>query len=426
MIGDGFGPTQLTLARMVAQHGKLLLDELYLSKVRTSSSDSMVTDSAAGATAYSCGLKTFNGGVAVKPDEKACATLLEAAKSGGMRTGVVVTSELTHATPAAFTAHSVTREDYAFIGRQLLEQGIDVVLGGGAAVFKNYGMWDYASSHFKLITTASQLEAKKNLSRPLLGIFADNHLPYTIDKQHAPTLAEMTEAALPLLENKKGFFLMVEGSRIDHAGHENDVASLVQEVLAFDEAVRVAVEYAETTENTLVVVVGDHETGGMTIGRDGLYSYNATALKNIFASVESIAANATRPLSPDSVIMAVKRFSNIWLPGDESHFAKVNATTTTATLKAIIANYFNIRTQTGWTTKAHTGADISLYGFGMGISHFVGGVRDNNDVGKSLASIMKFDLAKLTASMSGKTTSSSSSSRRDAEKDSFHQGFKSG
>lgn len=404
MVADGFGPTHLTLARMIAPGGKLLLDELLLSKVKTASTSSLVTDSAAGATAYSCGLKTFNGGVAVSPDGKACATLLEAAKNAGMRTGVIVTSELTHATPAAFTSHSVTREDYALIGSQLLEQNLDVALGGGANIFKDNGMWDYAKTHFNLITTKAQLEAG-NISRPLLGIFADSHLNYTIDKGHQPTLVEMTEYALPLLENKKGFFLLIEGSRIDHAGHDNDVAAMVHEVIAFDEALRVAVEFAEKSENTLVIVVSDHETGGLGIGNGG-YEYNAAALANITASTTLITGNVSKPYSPDAAILAVKRHSNIWQAGDETYFSKITNTTNAATLKAIIANYFNIRTQTGWTTKAHTGADVSLFGFGMGVSNFVSGIRSNEVVGKTLASIMKFNLAKLTSSLSGVATSS--------------------
>lgn len=420
MVADGFGPAHLTLARMLADNNHLLLDELFLSKVMTASSDSLVTDSAAGATAYSCGLKTFNGGVGVSPDGKACATLLEAAKNAGMRTGLVVTSELTHATPAAFAAHAISRENYALIGSQMMEQNIDVALGGGATIFKEYGLWEYASAHFQLITTKALLEAG-NLTRPLLGLFADSHLNYTIDaNHHQPTLAEMTEYALPLLENKKGFFLMIEGSRIDHAGHDNDVAAMVQEVLAFDKALRVAVEYAEKSENTLVLVVADHETGGLTIG-NGNYAYNASALANITASATYIVANVSKPYTPAGAILAVKRYSNVWIDGDETHFEKITNTTNAATLKAIIVNYFNIRTQTGWTTKAHTGVDISLFGYGMGIVNFVGGVRSNEDVGKELASVMKFtsSMTKLTASLAGSTTSSST--RRSVEsQDEYH------
>lgn len=409
MVADGFGPTHLTLARMIADNNYLMLDELFVSKVKTASWNSSVTDSAAGATAYSCGMKTFNGGVAVSPDGKACATLLEAAKNAGMRTGVIVTSELTHATPAAFTAHSVSRDDFAFIGNQMLEQNLDVALGGGAAIFKESGMWDLAASRAQLITTKALLEAD-NLTRPLLGLFADSHLDYTIDGGHQPTLSEMLEYSLPLLENKKGFFLLVEGSRIDHAGHDNDVAAMVHEVIAFDKALRLAVEYAEKDENTLVLVVADHETGGVSIG-NGDYSYNSSALANITASTTKIAANITTPYTPEKAIEAVKLFSNVWISGDESHFAKVDNKTNLATLKAVIANYFNIRTKTGWTTRAHTGVDISLFGYGMGINKFVGGIRDNAAIGQELATIMKFDLEKLTTSIAG--TATSSSNKRD-------------
>jgi alkaline phosphatase len=422
MVADGFGPAQLTLARLASPHGKLLLDELLVGKISTASEDSLVTDSAAGATAYACGLKTFNGGVAVKPDGKACATLLEAAKASGMRTGLVVTSELTHATPAAFAAHCVDRDEAAFIGRQMLESGVDVAMGGGMNIFKNYGMWDYATTHFNVITTKEELETAA-LARPLLGVFAANHFPYSIDGGHAPSLEEMTVKAFPLLANKKGFFMMIEGSRIDHAAHSNDVAAMVQEVLAFDEALRAVVEYAEQTENTLVVVVADHETGGLGIGR-GDYSYNVSAVHAIHASIARIASNVTAPYTQAKVIAAVQRFTELWATGDEAFFPKdtIEAPTgvTASTIAGLITTYFNVKTQTGWTTKAHTGVDVSLFAYGMGSSHFVGGIKSNDAVGRLMAEIMKFDLEKLTNTMGDITTTSTNKRTQGRRVDPLH------
>lgn len=420
MVADGFGPAQLTLARLASPDGKLLLDELLVGKVTTASTDSLVTDSAAGATAYSCGEKTFNGAVAVKPDGKACATLLEAAKSAGMRTGLVVTSELTHATPAAFSSHSVSRLDYALIGRQLLEANVDVAFGGGVNIFKQFGMWDYALSHFNVITEKAQL-AWTNLTRPLLGVFADSHLSYVIDKGPEPSLAEMTEAALPLLKNSKGFFLMVEGSRIDHACHDNDAAAAVQEVLAFDAAVRKVVNFAEENDNTLVVIVADHETGGLSIG-NGQYRYNISELHGIHASVARVASKVSKPYSAQNVIAAVKNMTTIFRDGlDESYFPSgINANTTSTAIRAYIANYFSKRTQTGWTTPAHTGVDVNLFAYGMGVTNFVGGIRSNDAIGAKLAEIMKFDLAKLTKTLAGVATSSSKRERVTVVGDDYH------
>jgi len=412
MVADGFGPAQLTLARLASPDGKLLLDELLVGKISTASSDSYVTDSAAGATAYSCGLKTFNGGVAVKPDGTACATLLEASKAAGMRTGMVVTSELTHATPAAFSSHSVSRANFALIGRQLLEANVDVAFGGGEKIFKEYGMWDYALSHFNVITQKAQL-AWTNLTRPLLGVFADNHLTYMIDQGPEPTLAEMTSSAISLLTNKKGFFLMVEGSRIDHACHENDVATAVQEVLAFDATVRKVVKFAEEDENTLVVIVADHETGGMSIG-NGLYRYNLTELEGIHASIERMVANVAKPYNEQSVIRTVKNMTTIFRDGiDEIYFpTSLNSSnTTTTTIRTYITNYLNKRTQTGWTTGVHTGVDVNLFAYGMGVTNFIGGIKSKSAIGTKIAEVMKFDLEKLTKTLEGVATNSSSAKR---------------
>jgi len=289
-------------------------------------------------------------------------------------------------------------------------------------IFKNYGMWDYATAHYNVITTKEELE-KNNLARPLLGVFAGSHLPYTIDKHHdIPTLEEMANKAFPLLANKKGFFLMIEGSRIDHACHANDVAAMVQEVLAFDNALRAVVEYAEQTENTLVVVVADHETGGLSIGNSG-YIYNVTALHTIQASIAHIAANVTAPISKQKVISAVQRFTNgLWTDADANAFpSSLNAATSSAEVTAAITKYFNDKTQTGWTTKVHTGVDISLFGYGMGISNFVGGVKSNDHIGREMASIMKFDLQKLTKSMGDITTTTTNKRHSGRTVDPYHE-----
>lgn len=402
--------------------GRLLLDSLMVGQVSTRATNSLVTDSAAGATAYACGLKTFNGAVAVKEDGKACGTLLEAAKKAGMRTGVVVTSELTHATPASFSSHSVTREDYAFIGQQMLKQGLDVAFGGGADIFKQNGMWEYAQSHSMVITKREHLKWN-NLTRPIFGAFAPSHLAYSIDQAHdEPTLTEMTETALNMLTNKNGFFLLIEGSRIDHACHDNDVAAMVQDVLAFDKALRVIVKFAKEHENTLVVVVADHETGGLTIG-NGAYRYNDTALRLIKASAEHIATNVTLPYTKHGAILAVKRYAEgLWAEEDEAYFDGVGSRTTKDGLKTIILNYFNRKTETGWTTSKHTGVDVPLFAFGMGSSHFVGGIHSNDEIGRRIAAIMKFDLEKLTYELA-KVPTTPSRKRDETLKDEYHTGL---
>lgn len=407
MVADGFGPAQYTLARLAASGQKLALDGLLVGAISTSSSDSIVTDSAAGATAYSCGMKTFNKGVAVQPNGKACATLLEAAKHAKMRTGLVVTSEVTHATPAAFATHVMDRDNYGFIAQQLLDQRVDVTFGGGAQIFEHFDLYGVAEAHYKLITTEEELETE-TLTLPVMGLFAPSHLDYSIDNNTAqPTLSQMVEKALPLLskDNSKGFFLMVEGSRIDHACHANDVAAAVQEILAFDKAVQVVTEFAESNENTLVVIVADHETGGLSIGKNGQYAFNLTALQQIHHSIAYINSHIPQPVNTANLIAAVQMYlPGLWASGDDATY--FSGVYTSANSSAAINNYINAKTLTGWTTNAHTGVDIHLFVFGRASSNFVGGgVFANNVIGQMMASIMKFDLASLTAGLANVDTS---------------------
>ena len=283
MIADGCGPASITMARDYARavlgRDELALDAIQTGAVRTGSASSRVTDSAAGATAYACGVKTYNGAIAVDTAGRPLATLLEAAKARGMATGLVATSRITHATPAAFAAHVPQRAMESEIAAQMLAQRVDVLLGGGWSYFlptaeggrrqdgRNL-LREAEAMGYQVVRTAADF--RRGVRRPVLGLFGPDHLPYEIDRdpEEVPSLAEMTRAALELLaDDPDGFFLMVEGSRIDHAGHANDAAAHVREVLAYDEAVAVVLDFARRDGQTLVVSVADHETGGLSLGR---------------------------------------------------------------------------------------------------------------------------------------------------------------
>ncbi len=275
MIGDGMGLTQITAARIHAHgaEGRLALDQMpVIGHITTYSADALVTDSAAAGTALSTGLKTDNRRIAMTRDNRPLYSILEAARDRGMATGLVVTSAITHATPAVFAAHVPHRRQEADIARQMLEGGVDVMLGGGRRFFLPQSAGGERTDGRNLIeeakmrgyTVVTDSEALNGASgHRVLGLFA--HASMTT---HAPepTLAQMTTRALELLSaRREGFFVMIEGSQIDWAGHDNDADKLLRQMLLFDEAVEAALDFARNDGQTLVVVTADHETGGMAI-----------------------------------------------------------------------------------------------------------------------------------------------------------------
>jgi alkaline phosphatase len=311
MVSDGMGPASLSMTRSFRQfEGGLDIDDILhldqhlIGQSRTRSSSSLVTDSAAGATAFSCGLKSYNGAISILSNHTPCGTVLEAAKKAGYMTGLVVTTDITDATPACFASHVNIRSEQDRIaeqevGEHPLGRVVDLMLGGGRCHFlpnttdggcreddrdivelaqKKYG-WDYVKDRAGF----DELKLGKNVKLPLLGLFAPRDIPYEIDRRTVghiyPSLDEMARTALTALEaatrdSDKGFFLMIEGSRIDHAGHGNDPAAQAHEVLAYDKAFSSVLKFLdESKDDGVVVGTSDHETGGLSIARRKSTSY---------------------------------------------------------------------------------------------------------------------------------------------------------
>ena len=270
-IGDGMGFEKVKAAGMYA-HGKVgqLSFEAfpYQAEVTTHSADSPMTDSAAAATAMATGSKVNNGVIstALPGDGSELYTLLECFKDQGKSTGLVSTTFITHATPAAFGAHEPTRGNLAEIAEDYLNQTRpDVLLGGGGN-----GMAEGVAEAggYTVVTDRDELLALdiENVTR-ISGQFGDTNLPYEFDGLgDLPHLSEMTAAALEILaKNPTGFFLMVEGGRIDHAGHSNDIERNIYETLEFSRTVQVASDWAKGRTDTLIIVTADHETGGLKV-----------------------------------------------------------------------------------------------------------------------------------------------------------------
>lgn len=276
IIGDGTGLVQLTSGQynLVGTEGLLHVQTMPVTGiVKTYAENSLITDSASGATAYSCGVKTDNGMIAQLPDGTDCKTILEIAEEKGLSTGIVSTSGVTHATPASYAAHVPARRMYSEIANQYLTSGMEVILGGGTEYFipssesesnreddRNL-VEEFKEAGYEYVDSKTSLDAAGN--GKLLGLFSPSGMP---SEGRTPTLAEMSSKAISILsENKDGFFLMIEGSQIDWGSHDNDTPYVLREVKDFDAAIETALNFAKEDGETLVIVTADHETGGMTI-----------------------------------------------------------------------------------------------------------------------------------------------------------------
>lgn len=267
MIGDGMGISQV-YAGMTANKGSLHLEKSqFVGLSKTYSANGYITDSAAGGTAIATGTKTNNGAIGVDPDGNPVKSILEYAAENGLSTGVIASCAITHATPASFVAHQPNRDMQEEIAVDFLHSDITLFIGGGKRYFSDRSdsidlLPQLAEKGFQLAFTME--DVKKVSTGRLAGLVADEH-PASYPER-GEFLPESVEAAIKLLKtNDKGFFLMVEGSQIDWAGHANDTENTVNEMLDFDRAIKVAFDYADQAPNTLVVITADHETGGMAL-----------------------------------------------------------------------------------------------------------------------------------------------------------------
>ena len=268
MIGDGMGVAQI-YAGLTANKGSLNLERCtYVGFHKNQAADDYVTDSGAGATAFSIGKKTFNGAIGVDATRVAQPTILEIAEDNKLATGLVVSCSITHATPAAFIAHQPSRAMVEEIAADFLKTDIDVFIGGGKKHFtqrkdgKNL-LDSLKAKNYQVADTLTEIV--KITSGKLAGFIADGEPPKVLEGR-GDQLLQSTKTALTILQkNKKGFFMMVEGSQIDWGGHANDAAYTVNEMIDFDKAIGAVLDFAEKDGNTLVIITADHETGGMAL-----------------------------------------------------------------------------------------------------------------------------------------------------------------
>lgn len=265
MIGDGMGPAQI-YAGLTANKGSLNLEKsTHTGLSKTNASDNYITDSAAGATAFSAGVKTYNGAIGVDSTGKPVRTILEIAEEHGLATGLVATSTITHATPASFIAHQPSRSMEEEIAADFLNTDIDVFIGGGEEYFNSREdgrdlLSELEERDYQVLNTLEEITATE--SGKLAGFLPVRRM---LDGR-GDQLPETAQTAINILnQNDNGFFLMIEGSQIDWGGHDNNQEYVVTEMLDFDRTIGKVLEFAEEDGETLVIITADHETGGMSL-----------------------------------------------------------------------------------------------------------------------------------------------------------------
>ncbi|CCE65493.1 hypothetical protein TPHA_0L01380 [Tetrapisispora phaffii CBS 4417] len=462
-VTDGMGPTSLSLARSYRQfkynlpyNDVLTLDKHLIGSSRTRSSDSLVTDSAAGATAFACALKTYNGAIGIYPDTQPCGTILESAKLNGYMTGLVVTTRITDATPASFSAHVNMRsqEDQIALqqlGHYVLGNMVDLMIGGGRTHFYSGEVeslnitngarkdgrnlitesiengWQYAGNKKEF----DSLDGGKNVSLPLLCLLADDNIPFDVDRDENefPSIKEQAMVAINALhegtkDSEEGFFLMIEGSRIDHAGHNNDPAAQVREVLAFDEAFKAIIDYADSSDvDTIILSTSDHETGGLVAARQNEkdmieYLWYPEILDNAKHSGEYLAQKISTFYKSNSLNSDKDDVNK-----SKSNFIKHEILEKELNIKdytkediAELLSYGNdfmsihyklndmvsMRAHVGWSTHGHSAVDVNIYAYSNNrqlwhdILDHLQGNHENIEIGTYMAKIMNLDLEKVT------------------------------
>lgn len=432
-IGDGMGLNQVNTTEMYLgeKQGRIGTEPLCFASfpvagmATTFSASNSITDSSAGGTALATGVKTYNGAIGVDANKERVMSVAERAKRAGKKVGVTTSVSIDHATPAAFYGHQPDRSMYYEIALQLPETGFDFYAGSGfLKPARTFDKKD-APSIYPIIEQAGytiargidEYQAKAGDADKMVLIQKDgtdaSSLPYAIDRNEGDmTLAQITESAIDFLsrDNKKGFFLMVEGGKIDWACHSNDPATMVKEVIDMDNAVRVAYEfYKKHPKETLIVITADHETGGLGLGNSN-YTLNLKSLdcqkqsvdllsraitdlrkaKGNKATWEDVKALLTErmgfwgELTPtwEQEKMLRDEFESSFVRNkvvfEESLYSK------TEPLAAVAKKVLSQMSKLGWTTGSHSAEYVPVFAVGAGSKLFMGKM-DNTDIPKRIA-----------------------------------------
>jgi alkaline phosphatase len=411
MIGDGMGPAHIHITWLYAtrQLGKSFVMTEVMDKGQTAymvndTADSTVTESAAAATQMATGVKVLARSIGIGPDGKILKTILEMAKEKGKATGLVTTSRITDATPAAFAAHVEHRSDETRIADQLVKSDVKILFGGGKDFFISEQEMGKRKDRRNLLNEAKQNkyavvetaeEMKRVQGEKILGLFNQGNMSFEIDRKDTtePSLAEMTAKAIGVLsKNEQGFFLMVEGGRIDHAAHHFDVGSVIFDTLAFDEAVNIAYDFQKANSDTLLIITADHETGGLVVlpytpTSKEYEGINLEAISKIKGSYWRRNMELGENPSPEKIKEVMKKYYDIDLTEDqvkiiqENPLKKLDPRHFSQYGNAGIAYVLRLYHRIGWATDSHTAMPLFLWGIGPG-SEKIRGWRHNTELFK--------------------------------------------
>lgn len=395
MIGDGMGPAYTTAYRYFKDDPttksveQTVFDTMLTGMARTYPDDhTVVTDSAASATALSSGHKSYNGAIAVDTDKKPLKTMLEIAKQRGMTTALLATSQINHATPASFAAHNESRNNYDEIANDYIDNkiagklSVDLMLGGGTKYFirddRNL-VDEFKAAGYQYGDDIQNLDQITQL--PAIGLYAAKGLPFALDEN--PTrLTKLTSKALDLLDNqnKDGFFVMIEGSQIDWCGHANDIACAMAEMDDFASAIEKAKAYVDKNKDTLLVITADHSTGGLTLGAHGQYKWEADVVHGVKATAGTITQHL---LESDDLKSVWNKYTSIaFTPENKIKLEQAKSMGDKA-LNLAVKSIISDTSFTGWTTGGHTAVDVQVFAYGKGSEQFVGS-QNNTDIADKL------------------------------------------
>lgn len=419
LIGDGMGPGHVGTALLYSQ--RVLGRDLRLVELMKSgrtayllndTADALVTESAAAASQIATGKRMRVGAVSMAEDGKTpLRTLLEIAQDQGKAVGLVTTSGITDATPAAFAAHLANRSDEASAADQELQHRVDVLMGGRRQFFlpESAGgkrkdgrdlIAEAKAAGYAYASTADEMKAARG--KRLLGLFNHGNMSFELDRAGTlePSLAEMTVKALSLLSTRKhGFFVMVEGGRIDHAAHRNDAAAVIRDMLAFDDAIGVAIDFARTHPQTLVLVTADHETGGMAMighsktSRDYVGA-DFKAIERVSASFEVMLRDLGPDPEPARLQAAVKKNMGIEFTDAELEtvfrdpLKALDPYNYNGALQHSLAFVLRPYLRVAFVSQTHTATPLFLSGRGPG-SERLGGLIHNTGVFTLIRAAMK-------------------------------------
>jgi len=411
LIGDGMGPSQFWAAQLYSS--RILKKDLNMfammkegntAYIVNDTADSTVTESAAAAGQIATGERMVARTISMKADGTTeVKTILEMAKEKGIVSGLVTTSGITDATPAAFSSHVPRRYEEDTVAVQQVKLGVDVLMGGRKQFFlpaskggKRKDGRDITAealkSGYTFVETARDMNSFSGPGK-LLGLFNMSNMSWemTRGKTEEPSLAEMTAKTVQLLsKNKKGFFAMIEGGKIDHAAHANDVVCMIHDVLAFDEAVGVAMAFAKKNPDTLVLITADHETGGFAmIGKDKVckeyVGLNFEAIAKITVPFDFICEIIEKDPSPAKIKSVVKQYLSIELTDEEAgivsadQLKKMDPYNYSYDYSHSLAFVLRPYLRAGWTGQTHTATPLYLFGTGPG-SKMIKGIMHNTEI----------------------------------------------